>query len=109
VHLSYFAGFELLYLVRHVFTHELIALLLQLVLRYHGHVSNLLPLIKVLAASVNVMSIICVQVRSVLPGTSPLFVVLLPFLLIPHVSLEIETHVGLLTLVLLLELPYPLL
>jgi hypothetical protein len=108
VHL-YFAGFELLHLVRHVFTHKLIALLLQLVLRYHGHVSNLLPLIKVLAASVNVMCVICVQVRSVLPGTHPLFVVLLPFLLIPHVSLEIETHVGLLTLVLLLELPYPLL
>ena len=109
MHLSYFAGFELLHLVRHVFTHELIALLLQLVLRYHGHVSDLLPLIKVLTTSVNVMSIICVQVRRVLSATRLLSVVFLPFLLTPHVSLEIETHVGLLTLVLLLELPYSLL
>ena len=108
MHLSHFAGFELFHLFRHVLTHELIALLLQPVLRYNGHVSDLLPLIQLVTAFVYVMCIICVQVRRVLPGTRPLSVILFSFLLVPHVSLEIETHVCLLTLVLLLELPYPL-
>ena len=103
VHLADVALLRLLHLVRHVLPHELVALFLQLIVRYHGHVADLLPL------RTHVMCIVCVQVRSVLADTRLLFAPLLPFLLIPHVPLEIEAHVGLLTLVLLLELPYPLL